>query len=226
MVITMVESFLNKNRHVFCDDFFTSICLFEHLHDQNTNVCGTVRPNCKDLPPCSKGKLKQGEVVQAQKGTLVYTKWHDKKDVSFLSTNVSPIEAGRQVERTVPGQHTHITKLKVADVYTTNMGGVNRADRLRSLSVSGWRYKYLFWFTFNLSVSNAFVLENFYNSSQGKTKRALLPFKRQLAGQLINGFSQRKHAARGPIPTGPSLAVSPADHVSIRVEGWKRTQNA
>ena len=64
----------------------------------------------KDLPPCSKDKLKQGEIVQAQKGTLVYTKWHDKKDISFLSTNVLPMEEGRQVERTVRGQKTHITK--------------------------------------------------------------------------------------------------------------------
>ena len=227
VVMKMAEPFLNKNRHVFCDNFFTSTRLFEHLHDQNTYACGTVRPNRKDLPPCSKNKLKQGEVEQAQKGTLVYTKWHDKKDVSFLSTNVSPMEAGRQVERTVRGQRTHITKQKVADVYTANMGGVDRADQLRSFYASGWQsckwYKYLFWFAFNLSVSNAFVLENFYRSSQGKTKRALLPFKRQLAGQLINGFSQRKRAARGPIPTGPSRAVSPADHVSVCVEGRKRT---
>ena len=62
--------------------------------------------------------------MQAQKGTLVYTKWHDKKDISFLSTNVLPMEEGRQVERTVRGQKTHITKPKVADVYTANMGGI------------------------------------------------------------------------------------------------------
>ena len=127
---------------------FLHLRLFEHLSDQNTYACGTVRANRKYLPPCSKTKLKQGEVVQAQKGNLVYTKWHDKKHISFLSSNVSPMEEGRQVEQTVRGRNTNITKPNVADVYTANMGGVDHADQLRSFHAAGWQsrkwYKYIF----------------------------------------------------------------------------------
>ena len=71
----------------------------EDLLAQDTYACGTVRSNRKDLPPCAKNKLKQGEKVYAQRGKLVFTKWHDKRDVSFLSTNVLPSEAPRIVQR-------------------------------------------------------------------------------------------------------------------------------
>ena len=226
VVMKMAEPYLNKHRHVFCDNFFTSTRLFDHLQDQNTYACGTVRCNRKDLPPCAKSKLKQGETVQAQRGNLMFTKWHDKRDVSFLSTNVSPLDAGRQVQRTVRGENVNITKPKVADVYTASMGGVDQADQLRSFYSTGWQsrkwYKYIFWFIFNLSVCNAFVLEGFYRQSRGMKKRTLLVFKRELAGRLINGFTQRKRRATIPVPVGPSRTVRAEEHVSEHVEGRKR----
>ena len=52
VVMKMARPFLNKNRHVFFDNFFTSTTLMEHLLAQNTYACGTVRSNQKDLPPC------------------------------------------------------------------------------------------------------------------------------------------------------------------------------
>jgi hypothetical protein len=75
VVMKMAEPFLNKHRHIFCDNFFTSVRLFAHLLDQNTYACGTVRANCKDLPPCANTKLKQqGITICVQRGSLVFTK--------------------------------------------------------------------------------------------------------------------------------------------------------
>ena len=99
VVTKMARPFLKMHRHVFFDNFFTSTKLMEDLLAQDTYACGTVRSNRKDLPPCAKNKLKQGEKVYAQRGKLVFTKWHDKRDVSFLSTNVLPSEAPRIVQR-------------------------------------------------------------------------------------------------------------------------------
>ena len=59
---------------------------------KNTYACGTARCTRKDLPPCAKHKLRLGEMAWAKCGQLVFTKWHDKRDVAFLSTNVSPDE--------------------------------------------------------------------------------------------------------------------------------------
>ena len=104
VVFKMAEPFLNMNRQIFCDNFFSGTRLFEHLLAQNTFICRTVQNNWRDLPPCTKDKLTQGQLVQAQKGNILYTKWHDKKDVSFISTNVSPLAEGREVARTVRGE--------------------------------------------------------------------------------------------------------------------------
>ena len=84
-------------------------------------------------PTCAKNKLtRPGELAQAQKENIVFTKWHDKQDVAFLATNVSPGEASRTVQRKVGrrGREIEIVKPRVLDVYTTNMGGVDRADQL------------------------------------------------------------------------------------------------
>ena len=55
-------------------------------------------------------------------------------------------------------------KPRVSDVYTANMGGVDRADQLRSYYYVGrqsrkW-YKYLFGFSFNLAACNTYILES------------------------------------------------------------------
>ena len=166
VVMKMASPFLKTHRHIFFDNFFTSTKLMEDLLAQDTYACGTVRSNRKDLPPCAKDKLRQGEKVCAQRGKLIFTKWHDKRDISFLSTNVLPSEPSRLVPRIKNGRDIQIEKPRVADVYTADMGGVDRADQLRAFYFAGYSsrkwYRYIFWFLFNLSVCNSFILESIY----------------------------------------------------------------
>ena len=121
------------------------------------------------------------EKVGAQCGQLVYTKWHDKKYVSFLSTNVSPGEPSRLIPQWVKGQEIK------------HMGGVGQANQLRYHM--GWQsrkwYHYIFWFLFNLSVCNAHVLESFYNGNQNKEKRPLIDFKKtnRKMSEWLAGFA-------------------------------------
>ena len=64
----------------------------EDLLSEGTYACSTVRINWKGLPPCSLTKLKRaGETLTSQKGNLLYTKWHDKRDVNILSTDIDPL---------------------------------------------------------------------------------------------------------------------------------------
>ena len=73
-----------QNHHIF-DNFFSSPKLFIDLLQRGTYACSTVRVNRKALPLCAKAKLKQqGELVVRQCGNLVFTKWLDKREVSFL----------------------------------------------------------------------------------------------------------------------------------------------
>ena len=98
VVMKMIQPSMNKNRHVYFDNIFSSPVLLEHLELQQTCAFSTVRCNRKGLLACASNKLtRPGQLVQAQKGNIVFTKWHDKRDVAFLATNVSPGEASRTV---------------------------------------------------------------------------------------------------------------------------------
>ena len=188
VVTSMAHPFFNKHRHIYFDNFFTGTVLMDYLLARDTYACGAVRVNRKGLPPCEKKKLKQGEMVHAQHGHLLFTKWHDKRDVSFLSTNISPTAPTRPVQPKKKGHKITIKNL-------ANMGGVDRADQLCSFYFTGWQcrkwYRYIFWFLFNLSVCNAFVLSSVHRGPRGR-KRTMLDFHLELAKQLVNGFSQQK----------------------------------
>lgn len=89
----MVRPFMNKHHHVFFDNFFSSVKLLCHLEAKDTYACATVRSNRQELPPCAQQRLRAGDKVVLQKGNIVFTKWHDKRDVSIISTNVNPFAA-------------------------------------------------------------------------------------------------------------------------------------
>ena len=62
---------------------------------------------------CSSARKKltrAGELVQAQRGNILFTKWHGKRNVPFLSSIVSPEEASRTVKGTIKGQKVEIVK--------------------------------------------------------------------------------------------------------------------
>ena len=46
-----------QNHHVYCDNYFTSVPLFEELLANKTYACGIIRSNRKGLPPAVRGKL-------------------------------------------------------------------------------------------------------------------------------------------------------------------------
>ena len=218
VVMKMVQPYMNTNRKVYFDNFFSSTVLLEDLQLQQTYACSTVRCNRRGLPQCAKKKLSRpGELVQAQKGNVLFTKWHDKRDVAFLSTSVSPGESSRTVQRTVKGQQVNIIKPQVSDQYTANMGGVDRADQLRSFYYAGrqsrkW-YKYLFWFAFNLAACNSYILECVNRDNE--KQRPQEAFSLELAKRLINNFNSRKRAV---LNISPQSNQHPLVHKCAKID--------
>ena len=87
VVMHIVRPFFNRNHHVFFDNFFSSPVLLDHLLAQQTYACSTVRCTRKELLQCAKNKLREpGQMITQQRGNLLFVKWHDKRDVAFLST--------------------------------------------------------------------------------------------------------------------------------------------
>ena len=87
-----------------------------------------------------------GQKVVSQKGNVVSTKWHDKRDVSIISTNCSPLAADVVVSR----RNQDVSKPAVVNNYNKHMGSVDLADQLRqyySIGRSSYKwYRYMFWF--------------------------------------------------------------------------------
>ena len=73
------------------------------------------------------------------------------------------------------------------------MGGVDLADQFRKYyslrhSCKKW-YKYLFWYAIDVSICNAFILQNHFLTGAGRAKLKQADFRTRLAKQLILGFS-------------------------------------
>ena len=117
-------------------------------------------------------------------------------------------------------------KPRVSDVYTANMGGVDRADQLRSYYYVGrqsrkW-YKYLFWFSFNLAACNAYILK-----SESRVKCAQDLFHLELGKQLIINFNRRKRPASNALPlvSRAPLGGHKRQCVNCKAKGKKTPQN-
>lgn len=226
VVTKLIRPFMNRNHHVFFDNFFTSTKPLEDLKANDTYACGTVRCNRKDLPPCAKNKLRVGEKLVRHKGHVVFTKWHDKRDVSVMATNVSPLADDVEVNR----GDMEVPKPVVIDLYNSSMGGVDRADQLREYysvgrSSSKW-YRYIFWFLIDVAICNAFVLCNYRRLSQGMGKLRQLNFRTELAKQLIGGYSTRVSPAplskRRKIEAHFLQEGSEGKHFIDKIKGRKR----
>ena len=83
----------------------------------------------KGLPPIA------GETLHSQKGNLLFTKWHDKRDVNILSTNVDPFTPPvLKQKRKKHGEVEEVEKPYCVEQYNKHMGGVGCSDELRSYS--------------------------------------------------------------------------------------------
>lgn len=102
VVLKMTEPFIGPYHHVYFDNFFTSVRLMKLLLDKGLYGCRTVRSNRQDWPAEFKKpktlNLKPGDSRTLQCQQITVTVWHDKRDVSLLSTNLNPLEQ-TEVER-------------------------------------------------------------------------------------------------------------------------------
>ena len=69
----------------------------------------------------------------SQKGYEMFTKWHDKRDVSILSTNCNPLAAYIVVNRNNDQQ---VTKPAFVDMHNKNMGSEDLTDQLGNVILS------------------------------------------------------------------------------------------
>ena len=213
VVKSLCEPLYNTNRHVYFDNFFSSVNLSLDLLRKGLYSCGTLRSNRKGFPATLKRFLKTGlekrgdnKTVQAvQEGNLTISLWQDSKPVVVIATNSDPTTTTTVNRRKRDGTSSVYSCPHSVSYYNKFMGGVDRNDQLRGYyrvrSKCRKHYKYVFWFIFDLAITNAYIL---YKSHPDHRRTKMLDFRVTLAKELIGGYCNRKRTGRpsisGPLP--------------------------
>lgn len=160
VVTTLLDQYLDKGHCIFLDNWYTSPDLFAFLHSRKTNACGTVKNSRLGMPKFEKKKMQVGQVECFNDGTILATKWTDKRDVHMLST-----EHGHEMkntEKSNPRTKEQIIKPSCVLDYNLNMGAVDRSDmmivHLECVRRSTRWYKKLFFHFLDLTILNAHAL--------------------------------------------------------------------
>lgn len=203
IVYTLMEPYLNQGHTLFVDNWYTSPLLFDRLHRDKTNACGTVKANRKHMPPM-KEKVAKGELVSYKTTNMLALKWVDKREVRMLTTlhSNNMKDSGKKTK-----QNVSILKPECVLDYNCNMGAVDRTDMLLSTTESvrksiKW-YKKLFFHLLDLSLLNAHVL---YNITTGKNI-PLADFQLSLVKEII--AEHHKIKPRASTSSKPDDAHSP-----------------
>ena len=230
VVTSLTDNLHQSCRHVYFDNFFTSIPLMERLFDCGLYSCGTVRANRKGFPSDLKKPRdvkNRGDMRLRQKGrsNLTAAVWKDKRLVHTLSTLSNP-NGDMQAQRRVGPNIINIRQPAAIFAYNQYMGGVDLHDQLRmnySLgrnSKKWWRY--LFWFLVNCSIVNSFLLFKASSQRPQKKKRySHIDFRIDLALELIAGFCKRKRRASEIDNGGLVSAENIEGHIHGKLSGPK-----
>ena len=165
VVLGLSEPLAGCHYHIYCDNFFSSPKLFMELLSRDLYACGTVRTNRVGFPNDLKtNNLSRGEIAVRQSGNLTATIWKDKRVVSVLSTLSQPADTVEVIRRE-RNNSVSITCPTAITTYNAQMAGVDVGDQIRKYySVRlkcNKNYKYIFWFLFDVSITNAFLLSKY-----------------------------------------------------------------
>ena len=139
--------------------------------------------------------------MSCQKGNLVANVWKDRKLVYIMSTNSDPRESATVQRRNRDGTSQTISCPPNVVDYNKFMGGVDHADQLRHYYRVRCKtrkfYKYIFWFLFDCSVVNAYILWKNYLPMTDRSIRQLSikNFRLSLAEELIGTYNARQRYA-------------------------------
>ena len=166
-----------------------------HMHCW-TYAVGTTRTNRKHFPSDllqGVSRTKRGEFAFRQSGNLLVTAWQDKKTVTIAATMFQPNATTMVQRRRKDGSSMMVPCPESVVMYNQYMGGVDRGDQLRDYYHVRLKcvknYKYIFWFLFEVAVTNAYILTH-YTVATGtiRSQQTFKAFRLRLATQLIGNY--------------------------------------
>ena len=197
VVTNLTLDLVGSYRHIYFDNFFSSVRLCKDLLANELYMCGTIRPQRLGFPrELVKVKLQRGDSACKQIGNVVAWTWMDRKNVHVLSSNSQPDQFDRIQRRTKVG-YIDLDRPNAISLYNQYMCGVDRHDQMRACYDLG-KHSKKWWITLfhnllNIAIVNAYILYKDSSQRQTRVKRYThLHFRRELALQLINGFTSHK----------------------------------
>lgn len=187
---------------MYFDNFFSSVDLLMDLRRNGLYSCGTLRSNRKGFPATLKPLMKKGFKTRGDSKTcqsedLTVALWQDSKPVLVIATNSDPLTSTTVERKAKDGTKNIIPCPQSIHLYNRFMGGVDKNDQLRNYYnvrlKSRKFYKYLFWFVFDVAITNAYILCTKHTSL---TTCSVEKFRSDLARDLIGDFCNRKRRGR------------------------------
>ncbi len=140
-----------------------------------------------------------------QKGLVAAAAWKDRKVVMVLSTNTQPSAKGTVLRWLKDRTRASLPCPESIVTYNQSMGGVDRGDQVRGYyscrTKSRKFYRYIFFFLFDVAITNAFILQKHFCS--GSTHKSIKTFRLHLAQELIGEYCSRRRLGRTPSVVRP-----------------------
>ena len=135
--------------------------------------------------------------------------WRANRVVTLLTSNTQPQQHTTVQRREKDGSSCGVPCPAAMSLYNSYMGGIDRNDQLRGYYHVKLKcrkfYHYPFWFLFEVSITNAFILHSNYS---GTAKRPLKEFWLELAKGLVGDYIARNALEDALLYLQPSLSVT------------------
>ena len=169
VVKCLTNSLNGSHRHVYFNNYFTGVDLLLDLYRSGLHGCGTLRSDRKGFPTelkpllAKKGSQERGQSKVCQVGNLTLSIWQDNNPAVALATNADPTN-DIAVNRKQKNDSSAIFSCpESVSLYNKYMGGVDHNDQHRQYYHVRLKcqkhYKYVFWFLFNVAITNAYILK-------------------------------------------------------------------
>ena len=124
---------------------------------------------------------------------LFATAWQDKKTVTMAAMMCQPNATTMVQRRQKDGSSMMVPCPESVVMYNQYMGGVDRGDQLRGYYHVRLKcvknYKYIFWFLFEVAVTNAYILTHYTVATDTiRSQQTFKAFWLKLATQLIGNY--------------------------------------
>lgn len=192
LVKTLLAPYMHKGHILYIDSYYSSPQLSRFLHTKKVGTCCTVRKTRKNMPPVfTNQNSRQGDYHLQKSEKILAMRWHDKREVTMLST----LHMGEMADSGKTDYRTgeRILKPDLVLDYNTNMRLVDKADMMISnvecvRKTVRWHHK-LFIHLLDVTLLNSYII---MLTQSGRRPTSLGDFTYSVGHQLLQKYGQQR----------------------------------